>query len=122
MSNAEILTLEQVALIRQDALTASIKHIEQLCDSHQKLQAQLAVAIENWQAQAEHDVERLADAQADLLALAVLLTALVEGEAQVEDSPISAWDLLSTTFNIQVTEALTRPDVRRLLAAAARGS
>ena len=63
---------------------------------------------------------QLADAQADILSLAVPLRALFEGEAQFENSPyspISVWDMLSKAFNIQVKEALGRPGVQRLLAA-----
>ena len=47
----EILTTEQVSLIRQDALTTSIKCIEQLCDSHEKLRMQLAEAEAEFQHQ-----------------------------------------------------------------------
>ena len=141
---AAILTLEQVAAIpEQWPWEASRCPWDELLASHEGLREKLAVAQENWRAQAEHDAERIADAQAqllelkgqghyewaarladaqtDILSLAVPLRALFEGEAQAENSPnspISIWDMLSKAFNMQVKEALDRPGVQRLLAAA----
>ena len=109
MSNARILTLEQVALIRPDALTASIKRIQQLCDSHEALRKKLTeIELGFQEMSTERDMEQIwrQDIQADLLALAEAII-----EYRMAENP---HDLDSPEMQL-VTKALARPDVRRVL-------
>ena len=138
---SEILTTEQVFLIRQDALTTSIKRIEQLCDSHEKLRMQLAEAEAEFQHQLaealrlEDERVRWADActgwalemqamEADLLALAKVLIKIDErvrnnirdhcGGCNGSDC---MWDPFACDITDRMHSVMARPSVRRLLAA-----
>ena len=80
--------------------------IHRLTEQLAEAQAQLGFAKENWQAQAEHDAERLADAQADVLALAEAAKPVVAWYQH--------WETLPRLVPLQ--DALSRPGVQRVLA------
>ena len=111
MANAKVLTPEQVARMQELWVEKlSPDDWDELLASHEALRGQLAVVQENWRAQAEHDAERLADAQADVRALAEAARLFVEWYRHGAD-----WKELSAVDKTE--DALARPGVVQVLAA-----
>ena len=95
--------------------------ITRMWRSHEALRAELVVAIENWQAQAEHDAERLADAQADIRALAEALQAITRGEGPYNRYPdLYLQGVIANGIQI-AEEALARPGVKAVMEDAGAG-
>ena len=121
-----ILTPEQVTTIRSSQYISVngeelLTPVAQLCNSHEALRAGLVVAIENWQAQAEHDAERLADAQTDLRALGEALQAITRGEGPYNRYPdLYLQGVIANGIQI-AEEALARPGVKAVMEDAGAG-
>ena len=116
MSNAEILTLEQVEAIRLTLPITPWSHssrvtLFQLCASHEALRKKLTeIELGFQEMSTERDMEQIwrQDIQADLRELAEAII-----EYRMAENP---HDLDSPEMQL-VTKALDRPDVQRLLAA-----
>ena len=110
MSNAEVLTLEYVATIREQWVEeASSCPWDELLDSHEALRKKLTeIELGFQEMSTERDMEQIwrQGLQADLLALAEAII-----EYRMAENP---HDLDSPEMQL-VTKALDRPDVRRLL-------
>ena len=104
---SEILTVEQVAIIRKDPLSSSL--IWGLCDGYEALRGQLAEAQGRAQAWKEHDALESRFHDADHLAMQEMeadLRALTEAIREYPE-----WQAYTNVY-----AALVRPGVQRVLA------